>query len=371
VIATKISTFETFEFTYIDYSHQVISDHSGKYYAAYARTDSWRVGGVVQVWNIATGESVLRIAAPSLPEISNVVNLVVTAKQGPSGPQKIVLVGNDQRKNHPTRWGKFPGEWGYLSHYRVFNIDGVDREAQEWSGFFGRNTSDQGPLKLMMGNSLARAFKVPRSPPGIIVTDDPNVAGYESEEVGLTRWRVESHGGRGTSYYHSIIGASSSAPPPGDKPLPAHHECYMYGRTATDPAITVNPRSGLSMAIEFTGRNEDFDDTRLMLYHLCLRSFYPSSDPSGKVLRLDSQSTLKSTTDHMQDRSLYNTNRNVSYFNMTPMMELEGTEFASAFLELGDHGVDLVIAVWGEEFEDGKLVFGQRNLLLGNGCRRA
>jgi hypothetical protein len=112
--------------------------------------------------------------------------------------------------------------------------------------------------------------------------------------------------------------------------------------------------------MDFTGRNENFEGTRLMLYQLCVRSFYPSAITPG-LLDLEWESCIKSSNDNTQTRQLYSANRNVFNFNMFPVMEIDENELGGAFLELRSGGVDLVVVLWDEGFQ-GKLPLGGKVL---------
>ncbi|KAG0137506.1 hypothetical protein HOY82DRAFT_547651 [Tuber indicum] len=346
IVATDISIISTFEFTYIDYSHQIRSDHSGKYYAAYSRAEASRSGGMLCVWDIETGRMVRRVPAASLTGIVMITDVVVAAKHGPEGQQHVVVAGNDKRNNNANRWGRFPGEWGYLFSFKTFTIEDDSKE-MEWSGFVGR-TKAAAPRE---SNILATTFKVPRFPHAISPVDAFDTPGYEAEDVGLALWELRDRSGQATSYYYKL---SPDAHPKSttDASLTADLEYRLpEGASASGlPApFTVKGRTGLSFAMDFTGRNEDFEGTRLMLYQLRIQGFYPSDIPG--VMERDWESCLKIGGATRQARELYSPNRNVSYTNMLPAMEVVEDEMAIAFLELTQDGMDLVVAIWDEPYE--------------------
>ena len=51
------------------------------------------------------GETVRRIPAPEFPKILNVASVLVTAKQGPDGPQQVVVIG---AQNSRPSWTQAP-----------------------------------------------------------------------------------------------------------------------------------------------------------------------------------------------------------------------------------------------------------------------
>lgn len=352
IAATQISTINTFEFRYIDYSHQITSDHSGKYYAAYSRAEASRSGGMLCVWDIETGTMVRRLPAASLAGIVMITDVVVVAKHGSEGQQHVVVAGNDKRNNNANRWGRYPGEWGYLSSFKAFPIDDDSAEA-EWNGFVGR-TKAAAPRE---SNILATTFKVPRFPHSISPVDALDTPGYESEDVGLALWELEDRSGKATSYYHNLS-PETYPKPTAEASLTADLEYRLPEKASASglPApFTVKGRAGLSFTMDFTGRNEDFEGTRLMLYQLRIQGFYPS-DISG-VMERDWESCLKIGGATGQTRGFYSANRNVSYTNMLPAMKVIEDEMAIAFLKLTQDGMDLVVAIWDEPYE-GKVLGG-------------
>ncbi|CUS10539.1 unnamed protein product [Tuber aestivum] len=352
IAATHISTINTFEFTYIDYSHQITSDHSGKYYAAYSRAEASRSGGMLCVWDIETGGMVRRVPAASLAGIVMITDVVVAAKHGSRGQQHVVVAGNDKRNNNANRWGRFPGEWGYLSSFKAFPIEDGSKEA-EWSGFVGR-TKAAAPRE---SNILAATFKIPRFPHAISPADASDTPGYESEDVGLALWELRDRSGQATSYYHKLSPSTHPKSTP-DASLTADLEYRLPERApASDPPapFAIKGRAGLSFTMDFTGRNEDFEGTRLMLYQLRIQCFYPSDIPG--VMERDWESCLKTGGAAGRTRGFYSANRNVSYTNMLPAMEVVEDEMAIAFLELTQDGMDLVVAIWDEPY-GGKVLDG-------------
>ena len=356
VIATKVSSFDTFGFDYVDFSHKTISDHSGKYYAVYSRAGASRNGGALQIWEIETGEMVRRIPDAEFPKIPNVTNVLVIAKQGPDGPQQVVVAGNDRAKNSRARWSQVPGEWGYMADFKVFPIEAG---SSEWAGCIEKHKKQRGRSSSPPREAplLASSFKVPRCPAGITTPDTPGAPGYLGEEIGLTLWNLDA--GNVCSFYHRIIPDQPPASAP-DVPLAVEREFRMAFRGALYCSpFSVGSRSGLSLTMDFTGRNEDFEGTRLMLYRLSVRSFYPSATPG--VMDLEWETCLKSPKDNREARGLYSVNRNVLNFNTFPVMETDENELASAFLELRSGGVDLVLVLWDDGFH-GKLPLGGKVL---------
>ncbi|RPA90554.1 hypothetical protein L873DRAFT_1820867 [Choiromyces venosus 120613-1] len=346
ITATDISTINTFEYSYIDYSHQVASDHSGKYYAAYSRAEATRSGGMLCIWDIETSEMVRRVPSASLAGIVMITDVVVVAKHGLEGQQHVVVAGNDKRNNNANRWGRFPGEWGYLSNFKVFPIEDDSKEA-EWNGFVGR-TKAAAPRE---SNILASTFKVPRFPHTISPIDAFDTPGYESEDVGLALWELEDGTGQAASYYHQLS--------PGTHPklttdasLTADLEYRLLegvSASGLPTPFTVKGRAGLSFTMDFTGRNGDFEGTRLMLYQLRIQGFYPSDMPG--VMERDWESCLKIGDAAGKPRGFYSANRNVSYTNMFPAMKVIEDEMAVAFLELTRDGMSIVVANWDEPYE--------------------
>ncbi|KAG0637325.1 hypothetical protein HOY80DRAFT_281067 [Tuber brumale] len=352
IAATHVSIINTFEFTYIDYSHMIRSDHSGKYYAAYSRAEASRSGGMLCVWDIETGRMVRRVPAASLAGIVMITDVVVAAKRGSEGQQHVVVAGNDKRNNNANRWGRFPGEWGYLSSFKAFTIEDDSKET-EWSGFVGR-TKAAAPRE---SDIIAATFKVPRFPHVISPVDAFDTPGYEGEDVGLALWELEDNSGQATSYYYRLSPDAHPGPAT-DTSLTADLEYRLPEEaSASDRStpFTVKGRAGLSFAMDFTGRNEDFEGTRLMLYQLRIQGFYPSDIPG--LMEQDWESCLKTGGATGQARGLYSANRNVSYTNMLPAMEVVEDEMAIAFLELTQDGMVLVIAIWDEPYE-GKVLGG-------------
>ncbi|PWW73281.1 hypothetical protein C7212DRAFT_359450 [Tuber magnatum] len=353
VVATHVSTINTFEFIHIDYSHQIASDHSGKYYAAYSRAGASRGGGMLCVWDIETGEMVRRVPAASLAGIVMITDVVVAAKRGSEGQQHVVVAGNDKCNNNANRWGRFPGEWGFLTSFKAFPINVDSREA-EWDGFVGR-TKAAAPRE---SNILAATFKVPRFPHVISPADAPDTPGYESEDVGLALWELEDRSGQATSYYHKL---SPETDPKLtiDAPLTADLEYRLPERAPASgfsAPFAVKSRAGLSFTMDFTGRNEDFEGTRLMLYQLRIQGFYPSDIP--RVMERDWESCLKIGGGGAgRTREFYSANRNVSHTTMLPAMKVVEDEMAIAFLELTQDGMELVVAIWDEPYE-GKILGG-------------
>lgn len=355
VSADRISVIEMFEFSYIDYSHQILSDHSGTYYAAYSKSSG--LGAGVGVWEIATGRKVKRIAPAMLEGLGGMMTDLLVVRE--AGAHKVVMIGNDMRNNNARRWDRFPGEWGYQSNVCIFPVDGDE----EPKAFVGRAKADC-PRN---SNLLTLSFKVPRLPGGLECTDTG-----EAEEAALVLWELEDHTDQATAHYHTLSSAALSRVRGADSPIAADVQYRIQSQSAETglrPApFAVKTRDSMSFTMDFTGRNEDFGDTRLMLYRLRIQAFYPSPTEPG-VMELawgsclkkseapdgdsdsDSDSDAESRKRNTKNRGIYSASRNVSYLNYYGM-EVVGDERAVVFLELKEGGMDLVIVVWDDPFED-------------------
>lgn len=348
VAAKQICSIDTFEFAYIDYSHQILSDHSGTYYAAYSKSSGLDAG--VGVWEIATGHKVKRIAPAMLEGLGGTMTELLVVREGAA--QKVVIVGNDQRNNNARRWDRFPGDWGYLSNIRIFAINGPEPD-EEPKGFVGRMKT-QCPRNA---NLLTLSFKVARLPGGLECDDDTD----EAEEAALVLWELEDHTDQATAHYHSLSSAALSSRGDADTPIEADTQYRIQSRSAETglrPApFAVKTRDALSFTMDFTGRNEDFEDTRLMLYHLRIQAFYPSPTEL-RVMEMAWETCLKEVGQldgdsggrYTKNRDIFSASRNVSYLNHYGM-EVVGDERAVVFLELREGGMDLVIVVWDSPFD--------------------
>lgn len=354
VAITRISVIETFEFAYIDYSHQILSDHSGMYYAAYSKSSGQDSG--VGVWEIATGKKVKRIAPAMLEGLGGMMTELLVVREG--AVQRVVMIGNDKRNNNARRWDRFPSDWGYLSNVRMFTING-DEPDEELGGFVGRRKTEC-PRDA---NLLTMSFKVARLPGGLECADTEEAE--EAEEAGLVLWELEDHTDRGTVHYHTLSSAALSAQRDTDTPMEADKEYRVESQSVESglrPApFVVRTRDAMSFMMDFTGRNEGFEDTRLMVYHLRIQAFYPSPT-NPRVMEMAWESCLKDMGQPDKDvsrsnmyakeikRNVFSASRNVSYLNHYGM-EVVGDERALAFLELKEGGMDLVIVVWDSPFE--------------------
>lgn len=357
VSAERISVIDTFRFPYIDYSHQILSDHSTKYYAAFSKSSG--PFGSVGVWEIETGVQVKRIESAKLVDIGGLMTDLLVVREGVE--EKVVMIGNDRRNNNARRWDRFEGQWGYLSNIRIFSINGDNDE--EVKGFVGR-TKYECPHD---SNLLTTTFKVVR-PLGAL--DEDNTDG--PEEAALVLWELEDHTDKATAHYHTLSEAAFSRVTNPDEPIRADKRYVLpsaghmpQGQAAAQrpTPFTVKTKDALSFTMDFTGRNEDFEGTRLMLYHLQIQSFYPSPTDPG-VMNLLWESYLKQAKPSnvgkeddpekhrpsRENRGIYSSNRNVTYQNYYGM-EVVGDERAVVFLELRERGMDLVVAVWDDPFE--------------------
>ena len=357
VIATKVSSFDTFGFDYADFSRWMISDHSGKYYAVYSGA-----GGGLQVWNIETGKMVRRIPDVKFPKMLRVVNVLVIAKQGPDGPQQVVVSGNHGTQNCRTLWAQVP-EWDSVADTTVadFMVFPIEAGSSKWTGGIEEHEKQQGrswypPREAPL---LASSFKVPRCPAGVTSLDTPDTPGCSGEEIGLALWHWDSSDGNVYSSYPSITPDDPPAIAP-DVPLAVEREFRIPVKgNPYFPPFTAGSGPGLSLTIDFTGRHEDFQGRRQKLYELCVRSFYPSNTPG--VMDLEWETRLKSSSDKGKTRGLYSANTNILNRNTYLLSLIGENEIGTAFLEVVEGGMDLVLALWGDGFP-GKLPLGGKVL---------
>ncbi|KAH0609180.1 uncharacterized protein H6S33_001408 [Morchella sextelata] len=345
VKAAMMCTIDTFEFLYIDYSYQVLSDLSRYYYAAYSRSYSRSsLGGERQlcVWNVATGDVVKTVPSGSLEGMGLTVELLLIG-------DKVVVVGDDKRNNNFRRWRHYQGDWGYISHFRVFDIVN-DSPKDPVGGFVGRKKAEC-PKESKISTT---PFKVSRR------------AEEEEEEVAIILWELEDKTNNATAHHYTLATSTSSPSSPDliNSPLAPTYQYRLDQSndplscldTPTDSKKTspfvVKSKEALSFDMDFTGQNEEFLDTRLMLYHLRIQSFYPSADVPG-VMELDWETKLKDRDDEKRARKIYSTDRNVSYRNIHVQMDVAGDERMSAFLELTVTGMELVMVVWDQPFKIG------------------
>ena len=352
VIATKVSSFDTLRFDYTNYSKWIISDHSGKYYAVYSGAE-----GALQIWDIGTGKLIRQIPNARFPKILKVVKVMVIAKQGPDGPQQVVVAGNDGRENWRPRRAQALDEWGYVTEFKVFPIDAGSSEStgcvEELEKQQGRSCSPPRGASL-----LASSFKVPRYPAGITTSDTPGAPGYLSEEIGLALWNVGA--GNVYSFYSTV---TPDHPPvlARDAPLAVEREFRMAAEHEGDSGFypfRVGSRSGLALTIDFSGYEERSWGRKRVLYQLSIRSFYPSATPG--VMDLEWESCLKSPGDRGKTRGLFLVN--TSIFNFThPTMLTDENGLGTAFLEVIRGGTDLVLVLWEDGFH-GELPLGGKVL---------
>lgn len=341
VKAAMMCTIDTFVFFHIDYSYQILSDLSRHYYAAYSRSS---IGGERQlrVWDVATGDVVKTVPSESLEGMGLTVELLLIG-------DKIVVVGDDKRNNNFRRWQNYQGDWGYISHFRVFEIAN-ESSNDPVGGFVGRKKAEC-PKESKISTT---PFKVPRHKE------------EEEEEVAIILWELEDKTNNATAHHYTLATSTSSpsSPDPITSPLAPTYQ-YRLDQSndplscldtpthskKTSPFV-VKSKEALSFDMDFTGQNEEFLDTRLMLYNLRIQSFYPSADVPG-VMELDWETKLKDRDDKKKERKIYSTDRNVSYRNIHVQMDVAGDERMSAFLELTVTGIELVIVVWDQPFKIG------------------
>ncbi|KAI5847395.1 hypothetical protein DFP73DRAFT_545183 [Morchella snyderi] len=337
VKAAMMCTIDTFEYLHIDYSYQILSDLSRSYYTAYSRSSS---GGEKQlyVWDVATGGLVKTVPGGSLEGMGLTVELLLIG-------DKVVVVGDDKRNNNFRRWYQFQGDWGYISHFRVFEIAN-ESPNDPVGGFVGRRKAEC-PKESKISTT---PFKVSRRKE------------EDEEEVAIILWELEDKTNNATAHHYTLATSTSSPPSPITSPLDPTYQ-YRLGQgdgplswcdtppdsKKTSPFV-VKSKEALSFDMDFTGRNEEFLDTRLMLYHLRIQSFYPSADVPG-VMELDWETKLKDRKDERRERKIYSTDRNVSYRNIHVQMDVAGDERMSAFLELTITGMELVMVVWDQPFK--------------------
>lgn len=301
------------------------------------------------MWEVATGRKIKRIAPAMLEGLGGTMTQLLVVREG--ADQKVVVVGNDMRNNNARRWDRFPGDWGYLSNIRIFSID--DSEPEEApKGFVGRMKTEC-PRDA---NLLTLSFKVARLPGGLECNDT-----HEAEEAALVLWELEDHTDQATAHYHSLSSAALLSWGDPDRPIEADTQYRIQSQSAETglrpSPFAVKTRDALSFTMDFTGRNEDFEDTRLMLYHLRIQAFYPSpTEP--RVMEMAWDTCLKEVVQadgdrherYTKSRDIFSASRNVSYLNDYGM-EVVGDERAVVFLELREGGMDLVIVVWDSPFE--------------------
>jgi hypothetical protein len=125
VVATEVSGTSKIKFA-VDYPRRrTTSNHSGKYYAA-AYDNPRLPGQILQIWDIATGNTVQKISGPLLPDNPNAetTDIMVVAKQGPGGAQQVVIAGRVTSSNR-NRGSLFGGQ---VSALRVVPIDSRSSE---------------------------------------------------------------------------------------------------------------------------------------------------------------------------------------------------------------------------------------------------
>ena len=346
VIATKVSDFDTFLLNSETRPKQAMSDHSGKYYAAYCKAK-----GALQIWDIETGEMVRRIPNAEFPKIVGVTSVLVVAKQGPNGPQQVVVTGIDVANDHPF-WSEAPSEWDYGTDFKVFPIEAG---SPEWTGRIVKPDRQLDSCWFPLDSfHLVSSLKVPRCPVGITSLDAPDAPGYLSEEIDLALWYWDPEDGNVHSSYRSVIPdrPPTSAPDAPDAPLAI--ECEFRATFRRDPCCSpfnAGFRSGVSLTLETTGK-KNYDRRRLLPYQLCVRGFRPSDTPG--VMDLDWETRLKSSQDKRQTREILSVKREDMHTGKSPefpiMTVIDEGEFATAFLDLGPGVAELVLVLWDDWF---------------------
>ena len=350
--SSGVSAKVTYSFSFEAYHHTMISDLSGKYYAAYFRkslADLTLDPGAIHIWDIETGKAIRRITGPFFHESPGVIitDIMVVAKQGPHGPQQVMISGSDHlnidgsdSQSHeagnltikpPDRWLR---EWCSRTELKVFPIgDGPPG----WDGYVKQ-----------VRRCRPSIFKLPRSPAGIAVADDPATLEYESEKIGLAFWGMDRSGsGIAISSYHYLTpdehaGASRV-------PLTADGECRIYCKTSEGedpPPFVVQRRSGLSFTLDYTPRESCVPLRPHGYKYLTLHSFHPSTTPG--LLELEWKAYIRSWDNSGSIQAYYNGFRE----RPPPFQDICGDEFATAFVQYREGRLYVVLAVWDEPFQE-------------------
>ena len=350
VIATKVSSFDTFEFDDDDHSKWTMGGHSGKYYAVYSE-----VMALLQIWDIETGKVIRRIPKAEFPKILRVVGVMVIAKQGPDGPQQVVVAGGDGERIPRPSWGRISGDWGdvassSVTDFAVFPIEAGSPGSPGWTGSVEEHKKQQGRPRSPPREApvVATLFRAPRCPAGITSLDTPDTPGCLSEEVGLRYWDWGEDTENVYSFCRSITPDRPLIMAP-DVPLVVEHEFRMAVKwRPRPPPFAVGSRSGLSLTIDFTGCHEHFEGHHQRLSRLCVRSFYPSTTPG--VMDLEWESPLRSSNDRGETRRLFCLITYVCNRYTTRPFLIDENELGTAFLEPVEGGVDLVLLLWDDRF---------------------
>ena len=348
VIATKVSSFDTFEFNYGDHPTRTTGGHSGKYYAVYSG-----VMALLQIWDIETGKVIRRIPKAEFPKILRVVRVMVIAKQGPDGPQQVVVAGGNGTKITRPPWAQADGGWDSVASSSVtdFAVFPIEAGSPGWTGCIEGHKKQQGRSRspLREARFLANIFKVPRCPAGITSLDTPDTPGCLSEEVGLRYWDWGEDTGNVYSFCRSITPDHHPIMAP-DVPLAVEREFRMAvkekGNPCSPPA-TVGSRSGLSLTIDLIIRYEALRWEHRKLSRLCVRSFYPSTTPG--VMDLEWESYLRSSNDREKLRVFCTNTNMMNRFSTRPLL-IDEDELGIALLEEVKEGVDLVLLLWDDRF---------------------
>jgi hypothetical protein len=340
--SSEVAATETYSFNYEGHhrSREIVSDHSGKYYAAYFWSRPLHSNSgepdAIQIWDIVKGEMIRRISGPFFPESPRVTfkDVMVVAKHDPNGPQQVVIAGrNRSRRDDSQSFHGWLGRWSSHTELRVFPIE---EGSFEWGGYVMQDPA-----------CLASAFKVSRSPTGITSVDDPTAPEYESERIGLAFWQPDPRSELGISSYHNLIPDQLASAP--RVPLTADGECRIGGKESSLPLspFVVQGRSGLSFTMDRTSCSKRIRGMHMNLNHLCLRGFYPSTTPG--IMDLEWETYLKSPNSSKQIRQLCSEGPPRSSFRITTK-DFCGDEYASAFLESREGDVYVVLVVWDEPF---------------------
>ena len=339
--SSGVSATVTYSFNFIGYDCTMISDHSGKYYAAYFREPNPGLSPgpeVIQVWDIEAGKLIQRIDGPFFRESPgvNLTDVMVVAKQGSHGPQQVVIAGSNHSSNRSSD-SENSGSWSSLTELKAFPIgDGPPG----WDGYVKHAQ-----------RCRASIFKLPRSPAGIGVVDDPAAPEYEGEKIGLAFFGVDDSSGVAISSYHNFIPDELAGL--SRVPLTAHGESHMYYQTAGGqiPApFFIQRRSGLSFTLNHPSRAETRGPSAPRRPHsykyVTLRSFSPSAAPG--LMELEWETYARFRNDGKQLRDFY---RDLGG-RPPPFKDICGDEFVTAFPEPREDQLYLVLAVWDEPFQE-------------------
>ena len=351
VIATEVSSFATFGSEYADFSHETISDHSGKYYAAYSLAPHSEE--VLKIWDMETGEMIKQIPVLEFPRARNVSHVLVIAKQGPDGPQQVLVAGNDWKRSHRSRRTQAAVEWDGVENFKVFPIDA---ESPEWTGYIAHNEPQDGLWPFNLRAPQASSFKVLHRPSGINSLDTPDAPGYLGEDIGLALWHWDPGARNAYSSYHKIVPAHPPTSTP-NAPLAIRPELRMASRETLCSPFNLGFHSELSLFMDVTPRPKYSMGKQVMLYKFRVRGFRPSA--TSGITEIDWETRLMSSQDRTKSREILFVGKDVMGFSIYPLMVTDEGELATAFLDMSSGEMELVLLLWDDGFH-GELPLGGR-----------